>query len=81
MQQKRHRNSFLRESIDRSSPKGEKEKSVPTYEYECRDCKKRFMLIQSISDHDKMKASCPKCKSTNVRQRISIFTAKTSRKS
>jgi len=54
---------------------------MPTYEYECQACKKKFMLIQSISEHGKTKASCPKCKSRKVKQLISIFTAKTSRKS
>lgn len=54
---------------------------MPTYEYECRDCKKKFSLITSISEHDKTKASCPKCKSKNVKQVISTFIAKTSRKS
>jgi putative FmdB family regulatory protein len=60
---------------------GEKEKSMPTYEYKCRDCKKKFTLIQSISDHGKTKVSCPKCKSTKVKKVISIFAAKTSKKS
>ena len=54
---------------------------MPTYEYECQGCKKKFTLIQSISEHGKTKASCPKCKSTKVKQRISVFTSKTSRKS
>ncbi len=54
---------------------------MPTYEYECLNCKKKFTLIQSISEHEKGKASCPKCKSAKVKQIISAFTAKTSRKS
>lgn len=54
---------------------------MPTYEYECRDCNKKFTLILSISEHDKAKVSCPKCKSKKVKQSISLFTTKTSRKS
>lgn len=54
---------------------------MPTYEYECKDCKKKFTLIQSISEHDKTETVCPKCKSTKVKQNLSVFTAKTSRKS
>ena len=54
---------------------------MPTYEYLCEACKKEFSSIQSISEHGKMKVSCPKCKSKKVKQRISLFTAKTSRKS
>lgn len=54
---------------------------MPTYEYECLDCKKKFTVVQSVSEHDKGKTSCPKCKSTKVKQSISLFTTKTSRKS
>jgi putative FmdB family regulatory protein len=54
---------------------------MPTYEYECRDCKKKFSEILSISEHEKSKVRCPKCKGRKVQQRISTFTTKTSRKS
>jgi putative FmdB family regulatory protein len=54
---------------------------MPTYEYECLECKKKFALILSISEHDKTKPSCPKCKGKKVKQNISAFTCKTSRKS
>ena len=54
---------------------------MPTYEYECLECKKKFVLILSISEHDKVKPSCPKCKGKKVKQSISAFTSKTSRKS
>lgn len=54
---------------------------MPTYEYECQDCKKKFSLITSISEHSKNKPACPKCKSKKVKQQISTFITKTSRKS
>jgi putative FmdB family regulatory protein len=54
---------------------------MPTYEYKCQDCKKIFTIIQSISDHGKATVSCPNCKSTKAKKVISIFTAKTSKKS
>jgi putative FmdB family regulatory protein len=54
---------------------------MPTYEYECQDCKKKFTKILSISEHGKGNINCPKCKSLKVKQSISAFTAKTSRKS
>jgi hypothetical protein len=38
-------------------------------------------MIQTISEHGKAKVSCPKCKGTKVKQRISLFTTKTTRKS
>jgi putative FmdB family regulatory protein len=52
---------------------------MPTYEYLCKACKKEFSLIQSFSEHEKGKVACPKCKSKQVKQLISLFMAKTSR--
>lgn len=54
---------------------------MPTYEYACEKCKHEFSLVQSFSEREKAKVVCPKCKSEKVKQLISIFTAKTSRKS
>lgn len=54
---------------------------MPTYEYECKECNKKFSIILTISEHGTTKISCPKCKGKQVKQRISTFTAKTSRKS
>jgi putative FmdB family regulatory protein len=54
---------------------------MPTYEYECRDCNKKFALAQRISEHGTTKVACPKCKSAKVKQNISAFITKTSRKS
>lgn len=54
---------------------------MPTYEYRCNVCKRVFSVIQSLREHEKTKVTCPKCKSKKVKQQISIFTAKTSRKS
>ena len=54
---------------------------MPTYEYHCKGCKHEFSIVQSFHEHEKNKVICPKCKSKKVQQQISIFTAKTSRKS
>jgi len=54
---------------------------MATYEYRCEGCKKSFTLIRKISEHGKEKVACPKCKSDNVKQQISGFQVKTSRKS
>jgi putative FmdB family regulatory protein len=59
----------------------ERRGTMPTYEYECRNCQKKFTKILSLSEHGKEKISCPKCKSAKVKQRLSTFTTKTSRKS
>jgi len=60
---------------------GERRTEMPTYEYECKGCNKKFSVILSISEHGKTKVSCPKCKGKKVKQSISAFTTKTSRKS
>ncbi|MCX5852600.1 MAG: zinc ribbon domain-containing protein [Deltaproteobacteria bacterium] len=54
---------------------------MPTYEFKCEKCKKAFSMVRSISEHAKSKVACPKCKSKKVTQVISVFMAKTSRKS
>lgn len=54
---------------------------MPTYEYKCEKCNGKFSLTLSISAHDKEKVTCPKCKSSKVRQQVTGFITKTSRKS
>lgn len=54
---------------------------MPTYEYQCEGCKHQFSVVQRISDHGKTEVTCPNCKSTKVKQQISIFQVKTSKKS
>ncbi|UCD50644.1 MAG: zinc ribbon domain-containing protein [Phycisphaerales bacterium] len=52
---------------------------MPTYEYTCKQCGKRFELTLSFGDHAK-KHKCPECRSTKLEQRISSFVAVTSKK-
>jgi putative FmdB family regulatory protein len=54
---------------------------MPVYDYACGKCGKKFTVTMSIGDHDKHRVRCPKCKSSGVRQQISGFYAKTSKKS
>ena len=54
---------------------------MPTYEYLCNDCKHKFTVVMSISEHDKGKVACPKCKRKNIKQQVSTFQTKTSKKS
>jgi putative FmdB family regulatory protein len=54
---------------------------MPTYEYECRKCGKRFALVEPISVHGGRTPPCPKCKSRSTQQVMSAFFAKTVRKS
>jgi putative FmdB family regulatory protein len=54
---------------------------MPTYDYRCDKCKKKFTLTMGIKEHDTAKVKCPKCKSTKVVQQIGSFFTQTSKKS
>ncbi|MBW1851525.1 MAG: zinc ribbon domain-containing protein [Deltaproteobacteria bacterium] len=54
---------------------------MPTYEFVCEKCKKIFTLFITISEHEKKKFRCPKCKSKKLKQQVSSFQAITSKKS
>ena len=54
---------------------------MPTYEFYCEKCNNEFSLIMSISEYERKKIRCPKCKSTRVKQQISSFQVVTSKKS
>ena len=54
---------------------------MPTYEFVCKGCKKKFTLMLRLEAYEKGKFSCPHCKSRKVEQQISSFQTKTSKKS
>jgi putative FmdB family regulatory protein len=54
---------------------------MPEYQFKCEKCKKGFSLTISISEYEKKKFRCPKCKSSQVKQQITPFQTKTSKKS
>ncbi len=54
---------------------------MPQYEFRCKKCKKEFSLFMAISEKDRKRVACPKCKARSVEQLITPFQAKTSRKS
>jgi putative FmdB family regulatory protein len=54
---------------------------MPTYEFYCEECKKSFIIILSISEYEKEKYSCPKCKTKKLKQQILSFQTVTSKKS
>jgi len=54
---------------------------MPTYEFLCEKCHKAFTLVLSISEYGKGNFRCPACKSQKVKQQITAFQTKTSRKS
>ncbi len=54
---------------------------MPTYEYQCKECTKKFERIEHIEEHDTSNPTCPKCGSEKVAQILATFFAKTARKS
>jgi putative FmdB family regulatory protein len=57
---------------------------MPTYEFHCERCRKRFELTYTIIEYERQarkKMKCPKCASTKVVRQISTFEVKTSKKS
>jgi putative FmdB family regulatory protein len=54
---------------------------MPTYEFRCEKCRKSFAVVISISDYEKKKYQCPKCKGKKLRQEVSSFQTVTSKKS
>jgi putative FmdB family regulatory protein len=53
---------------------------MPSYEYKCTKCNKKFTAIFSIGEHDAGKVKCPKCGGKKLEQLITAFQVKTSRK-
>ena len=54
---------------------------MPTYEFKCEKCKKKFTLVMSVKDYGRKRQKCPKCGSLRVEQLIQPFFAVTSKKS
>ena len=45
---------------------------MPVYEYHCRECGETFDLF-ARSSNKKQTPTCPKCESSKVKKRISLF--------
>ena len=43
---------------------------MPTYQYQCLDCKKRFEIFMTYDQYDKQTVKCPLCKGDNIKRRI-----------
>ncbi|RMF91270.1 MAG: zinc ribbon domain-containing protein [Nitrospinota bacterium] len=54
---------------------------MPSYEFECVDCKKSFAVVLSIKEREKGGVQCPHCSGKNVKPLITPFQVKTSKKS
>jgi putative FmdB family regulatory protein len=44
---------------------------MPTYDYRCRDCRKRAAVWQSYADYGRQPVACPHCGSQNLKRLIS----------
>ena len=57
------------------------QKVMPTYQYRCEKCGKRFERTETISEHERVEPQCPKCgsrKVTFVPGRVFVVTSKKS---
>ena len=54
---------------------------MPVYEYICRKCGKKFMEVMRISELERKKLHCPKCRSAQLEKCLEPFFAVTSKKS
>lgn len=54
---------------------------MPTYEFECRKCKKVFTLVMRLSERATATIRCPGCESEEVETLMVPFVAKTTKKS
>lgn len=43
---------------------------MPTYEYVCLECKKRFTKFLTYEEYDRVQVLCPHCGSANITRRI-----------
>jgi putative FmdB family regulatory protein len=57
------------------------EEKRPLYDYECQNCGKVFTVALSLKEHEGGESRRPGCNSKDVRQTVSHFEAKTSKKS
>jgi putative FmdB family regulatory protein len=54
---------------------------MPTYQYRCGQCKRRFLKIMTLGQHEQHpRPTCPKCGSRKVQQLPSAFQAVTGKK-
>jgi putative FmdB family regulatory protein len=54
---------------------------MPLYDYVCRECKKKFQIVEPIGRHDPKRVSCPKCRSKKVDRLWTGVNVHTSKKS
>ena len=60
---------------------GASQEVMPTYQYRCEKCGKRFERTETISEHERVEPQCPKCGSKKVTFVPGRFFVVTSKKS
>jgi len=56
-------------------------REMPTYEFYCGKCKKNVSLLLSIGEYESKTYKCPTCGQKRLKQQITHFQTKTSKKS
>jgi putative FmdB family regulatory protein len=54
---------------------------MPRYEFMCESCEKSFEVTLTLAERADAKVRCPSCGSEKALPQMTVFTAKTSRKS
>jgi putative FmdB family regulatory protein len=54
---------------------------MPVYEFECLSCGTEFTATLSVEELESGSLKCPNCGGDNIKQLMSAFVSKTSRKS
>lgn len=47
---------------------------MPIYEYQCKECQRRFELLRAYGQKD-AEAACPACGATRATRQLSVFAA------
>ena len=54
---------------------------MPSYDFRCVKCKKKFSRTMAIAEYEAKKYKCPKCGSAKLEQLVTGFLTVTSKKS
>jgi putative FmdB family regulatory protein len=54
---------------------------MPMYDYKCLDCGKESLIAITLKEHESGTVTCPACGSKKVKQMITSFIARTTKKS
>ncbi len=54
---------------------------MPLYEFRCEKCRKKFTLKVSVTEYEKKRPACPKCKSRKASRIFSPVITQTDTKS